>query len=174
MRFILDNILLTHETMEWAKQTGQPFIFLKLDFSKAYDMVDWTFLFQALGLLSGFIKMTKILFRDAIVCVKVNKVRSPSFKLERRVKQGCLLLSYLFLITAELLNSMVAKGIEGERIKGITMPSGRNQQVIAQFVDDTSFTLLDKEVPMRNLFQTLNDFCVAFDLILNLMKSCSY
>jgi hypothetical protein len=44
MRFILDNILLTSETMVWVEQTGQPFIFLKLDFSKAYDMVDWGFL----------------------------------------------------------------------------------------------------------------------------------
>ena len=40
MRIILNNILLTHEMMEWTEQIGQPFIFLKLDFSKAYDIVD--------------------------------------------------------------------------------------------------------------------------------------
>ena len=68
MRFILDNILLTHEIMEWAKYTGQPLIFLKLDFSKAYYMVDWSFLFQtmgAIGIPQGFIHMTKILFCNA-------------------------------------------------------------------------------------------------------------
>lgn len=39
-RFILDNIMLTHETIDWARHSHQPLIFLKLDFSKAYDKVD--------------------------------------------------------------------------------------------------------------------------------------
>jgi hypothetical protein len=47
MRFILDNILMTQETLEWADYSNQPLLFLKLDFSKAYDMVDLQFLFGA-------------------------------------------------------------------------------------------------------------------------------
>ena len=39
-RHILDNILLTHETLSWAKKSKQDTIFLKLDFSKAFDRVD--------------------------------------------------------------------------------------------------------------------------------------
>jgi hypothetical protein len=35
LRFILDNILLTHETIDWAEHSGQLLVFLKLDFSKA-------------------------------------------------------------------------------------------------------------------------------------------
>lgn len=38
LMFILDNILLTHKTIDWADHTGQPLIFLKLDFSKAYGL----------------------------------------------------------------------------------------------------------------------------------------
>ena len=41
LRFILDNLLTTQEIMAWAESSNQPLIFLKLDFSKAYDMVDW-------------------------------------------------------------------------------------------------------------------------------------
>jgi hypothetical protein len=40
LRVILDNILLTQEMMSWAKQSRQSLLFLKLDFSKAYDMVE--------------------------------------------------------------------------------------------------------------------------------------
>lgn len=35
MRYILDNIFLTHETIDFAKCSRQPLLFLKLDFSKA-------------------------------------------------------------------------------------------------------------------------------------------
>lgn len=48
LRFILDNIVLTQETLHWAKVFRQPTVFLKLDFSKAYDKVSWVFLFQAM------------------------------------------------------------------------------------------------------------------------------
>lgn len=47
-RFILDNILLTHETLAWAKKSRQDTIFLKLDFSKAFHRVDWSFLFNTM------------------------------------------------------------------------------------------------------------------------------
>lgn len=39
--FILDNILLTHVTLSWNKNTKENTIFLELDFSKAYDQVNW-------------------------------------------------------------------------------------------------------------------------------------
>ena len=39
LRFILDNIVLTQETLHWAKTSKQHSIFFKLDFSKAYDKV---------------------------------------------------------------------------------------------------------------------------------------
>lgn len=39
LRFILDNIVLTQETLHWAKALKQHTVFLKLDFSKAYDKV---------------------------------------------------------------------------------------------------------------------------------------
>jgi hypothetical protein len=48
IRFILDNIFLTYETIAYAKQTHQPLLFLKLDFSNAYDKVDLKFLFATL------------------------------------------------------------------------------------------------------------------------------
>ena len=40
LRFILNNILLTHKSIQWAKESQQESIFLKLDFSKGYDRVD--------------------------------------------------------------------------------------------------------------------------------------
>ncbi len=64
-RFILNNILLTHETIAWAKKSKQPLVFLKLDFSDAYDKVDWNFLFDYMDKFKipiEFVKMMKVLF----------------------------------------------------------------------------------------------------------------
>ena len=176
MRFILDNILLTSKTMAWAEQTSQPFIFLKLDFSKAYYMVDWGFLLRAMadfGIPKEFIAWTKLLFRDASASVKINGSSSPAFAIERGVRQGCLLAPYLFLLVAEVLNAMVKRGMEQGQVKGVKLPGDR-EQVTAQYADDTSFTLAGEEVPVRNLIRILNTFCLASGLVLNWQKSSAY
>lgn len=38
-RFILGNLILARETCNWAQQTGQNMILIKLDFDKAYDRI---------------------------------------------------------------------------------------------------------------------------------------
>ena len=55
LRFILDNILLTHESSQWAKESCQDSIFLKLNLTKAYIE---SFMFQAmekLGMPNSFV-----------------------------------------------------------------------------------------------------------------------
>ena len=84
-RFILDNILLTHETLSWAKKSRQDTIFLKLDFSKAFDRVDWLFLLQIMskmGFPQSFINMVRLTLRDAAAAINVNGFISPSFQIE--------------------------------------------------------------------------------------------
>jgi hypothetical protein len=108
--FILDNILLTQETLAWADQSKQDFLFLKLDFSKAYDMVDWSFLFEALckmGFPGEFTRIVKLLFQEAEACIKVNGSLSDSFKIKMEVRQGCPIAPYLFILIANVVNMMV-------------------------------------------------------------------
>jgi hypothetical protein len=38
MKYILDNILLMQETINWVQRSNQTLVFLKLDFVKAYDV----------------------------------------------------------------------------------------------------------------------------------------
>jgi hypothetical protein len=45
LRFILDNVMVQHETIAWARESHQDFMMLKLDFTKAYDVVSCRFLF---------------------------------------------------------------------------------------------------------------------------------
>lgn len=141
LRFILDNIILTHETIGWAKFSKQALIFLKLDFTKAFDMVDWAFLSRTMAVMGFprvFISMSEMLFQKTQTAVKVNGTHFVAFPIGRGVRQGCPFAPYLFIIIAEVLNTMVKNGVEGGSIKGITLRGGSRQQVIAQFADDSS------------------------------------
>jgi hypothetical protein len=129
---------------------------------------------KELGFPEGFIDMVKLLFHKASACVKINCSQSTSFKIKRGVSQGCPLAPYFFLIVAEVLNSMIKIGVVEERIKGITLPVEGRQQVLAQYADDTSLTLLGEERPTREAIYTIQTFCMGCGLVLNWDKSCAY
>ena len=110
MRFIFNNLLLIQETLAWTKYSKQHLIFLKLGFSKAYNMVDWSFMFQAMsaiGFPTKFNNMVKFLFQDATTTINISGLPSPAFQIKCGVKQWCLLAPYLFIIVFEVLNAMV-------------------------------------------------------------------
>ena len=81
MRYILNNIFLTQETILYIKQTNQLLLFLKLNFSKAYNKVNLRFLFQALhflGFPQTFCDMVRFLFLHAAARVSMNgKATAP-------------------------------------------------------------------------------------------------
>jgi hypothetical protein len=105
--YILDNIVLTQETINWAKTSNQPLVLLKLDFAKAYDRVSWRFPFKAmevLGFDDRFIRMTKLLFSGASASVCLNGAPTKLFDISRGVRQGCPLAPYLFLVLGEIMS----------------------------------------------------------------------
>jgi len=97
-RHILGNILLQYKTVEWAKTSNQDLIFLKLDFTKAYDVVSWDFLYTVMmkmGIPDSFIDLTKMLLQDASASVILNGKATASFPIQRGVRQGCPLAPWL-------------------------------------------------------------------------------
>jgi hypothetical protein len=59
------------EAMEWAKETSQQALFLKIDFDKAYDWIDWTFItdmLTCLGFGSQCVGMVSTFFLCLYIC----------------------------------------------------------------------------------------------------------
>jgi hypothetical protein len=48
-RSILDNTFLAQEAKDWVEESNQDLILLLLDFEKAFDKIEWSFLFEALA-----------------------------------------------------------------------------------------------------------------------------
>ena len=85
---------------------------ISIDQTKAFDRVDWDFLFQTLKRFNfgpQFIQWIQILYTEVKSCVKVNNFISETFKLEKGVCQGCPLSPLLYVLVAEVLAYMIGE-----------------------------------------------------------------
>jgi hypothetical protein len=73
-RKILDNNFLAQESLEWVVESGQDLVLVLFDFKKAFDKIEWGFLFLALSKLGFNPKWIRVssLYRLASSAVKVN------------------------------------------------------------------------------------------------------
>ena len=89
LRFLPGNIILTHETMHWARTSRQYPFFYKI-FFKAYDKVSWRFPFHAMQTILMNEKISgsvKLLFGNALA-VNLNGSPCNNFKVQRGVRQN--------------------------------------------------------------------------------------
>ncbi len=98
--------------------------------------------------------MVKLLFQDARCSSHVpNQKRG-----ETRLPIG----SYLFLIMDEVLNIMIKQGKTRGEIHGIKIPSGVKEQIISQYADNTSMSLVGEEDNIDKMVDLLNTFlCIS-------------
>ena len=96
--------------------------------------------------ISGkFIKWVRLFFANASATVNLNGCPGSNFKVERGVRQGCPIASYLFFIVEEALTRIIKRAVAKGRLRGITLPGGKKQQSISQYVDNSSFMVIGEK-----------------------------
>jgi hypothetical protein len=79
-----------------------------------------------------------------------------------------------FLIVGEALNAKIYEEQRLGRIEGIHLPMSNRRQIIAQYADDTSFTLKGFWKGMIWLSQLLDLFSIAFGIQINHAKFVAF
>jgi hypothetical protein len=105
-RFIGEGLRTIAETMDYTKRKQIEAYAIAVDFEKAFDSIDWNYLWEALAsynIPSIFIDMMKLLYNDIESCVTNNGTSTPYFKITRGVRQGDPIAAYLFTLAIELL-----------------------------------------------------------------------
>uniref|UniRef100_A0A8C4S006 Reverse transcriptase domain-containing protein n=1 Tax=Erpetoichthys calabaricus TaxID=27687 RepID=A0A8C4S006_ERPCA len=150
-------------------KSNTPEILLSLDTEKAFDKIEWNYLFTALekfGFGPNICAWIKLLYTNPEASVCINNICSDYFKLERGTRQGCPLSPLLFAIAIEPLavhcrNSYQIKGIVREGL----------EQKISQYEDDMVLYISDPENTVPAVLTALTEFQKISGLKINLNKS---
>jgi hypothetical protein len=174
-RFLMDGVLVVNEVVDLAKKSGKSCLIFKVDFEKAYDSVEWSFLDYMLGRF-GFCDKWREWIRACVfagnMSVLVNGCATEEINIQRGLKQGDPLAPFLFLLVAEGLGGLMKKAVEQNRFKGFEV--GRNGVIVSHlhYADDT---LCIGEASIENLW-TLKAILRSFELVsglkVNFSKSC--
>jgi hypothetical protein len=112
---------------------------IKLDMSKAYDRVEWTFLepvIRKLGFAEQWIALIMRCVTSVCYQVLINGTPYGNIKPTRGIRQGDPLSPYLFLFCAEGLSSLLWKAKREKKITGVPIVAKGIKLSHILFADD--------------------------------------
>jgi hypothetical protein len=155
--------------MNYLEKNELPGMLLCLDFEKAFDSLDWDFMFKVLGAFGfgeGFCKWIETLYRNIKSTVIVNGKTTKWFDVGRGCRQGDPISPYLFVLAVEVMAIMIR---ENKDITGITTSNKENK--ISQFADDTQLFNNGDRRSFEASMQTIDKFGKTSGLFLNADKT---
>ena len=144
-RFIGNSARCIIDVIEYCKKFNEDGILMCLDFEKAFDSLEWNFLFKTLKKFNfgdKFINWMKLLYNKPVMMFKNNGFISRKIYPTRGVRQGCPVSALLFIIAVEIL---AVKLRNSRDIKGIAIRRTKKCIKLKQYADDTTLVLRNFE-----------------------------
>lgn len=142
---------------------------ISLDAEKAFDRVEWEYLFGVLkkfGFGKTFIAWTRLLYSSPQACVQTNYSRSNFFPLSRGTRQGCPLSPLLFAIVIEPLSIALKSALSFQGVR-----RGGVEHRVSLYADDLLVYVSDPEASAPVIVSLLDDFGAFSGYKLNFRKS---
>ncbi|XP_057452127.1 uncharacterized protein LOC130743933 [Lotus japonicus] len=142
-RIITDNALIAYECFHFMKKRTNGrngTMALKLDMSKAYDRIEWSFLssvMTSMGFPHNWVNLIMSCVSTVSFSIMLNGNPQENFVPNRGLRQGDPLSPYLFILCGEVFSALINRSIASKALSGIKI--ARNAPVISHllFVDDS-------------------------------------
>ena len=151
------------------KKHNKAGILLLIDFTKAFDSLEWSFLDKTLEHFcfgENIRKWVKLFYNKIQSCIINNGNCSERFDLGRGVRQGDPLSPYLFILATEILTNTI---YNTQEIKGINIDD--TEYILSQLADDITLLLEPDELSFKTCLNLLDDFSSISGLEINFLKT---
>lgn len=155
-RYASNNMRRLFQVMYEAETSRCPAIAVSLDAEKAFDRVEWKYLFYTLpkyGFGPMIMDWIRALYHKPVASVRTNGIKSNPFQLYRSTRQGCNVSPLIFILALEPLACAIRAQ---EEIHGITVCDYEYKANL--FADDILLTLSNPTHSIPHVLQLIDSF----------------
>ena len=141
-RSIFDAVRTVDDILDYTRYKKMSGILVPIDFEKAFDSLDHTYLFKVLNAFNfgpSFIRWIRVLYSNISSCIINNGFTSNYFAVGRGVRQGDPLSPLLFILGLEILACSIRKN---DKIQGIQIDNCEIKLTL--FADDLTCFLCNR------------------------------
>ena len=152
-----------------CRNDRDPIVAFSLDAEKAFDKVEFAFLFHTLekfGFGPSFMQWLQLVYTEPMATVITNGVMSPSFKLSRGTRQGSPLSLLIFALFLEPLAIALR---ESKDIKGVEM--GHEVHKLFLYADDILLITSNPNTAVSKISSIIDMFSEISGYTINWTKS---
>ena len=146
-RYIGQNKRILNDLIKYSDTKNLSGILLFIDFEKAFDYIEWSFIKKSLDVFNfrpSISRWLSILYNNIETAVMNAGFMTNYFEVSRGVRQGCPMSPFLFILSAELLALRIR---QEPTSRDIHLPNHQKAK-ISYFANDT--TLISKDTNSQN------------------------
>lgn len=175
-RCILKNVALAEELIFSINNGKLPGYILKVDFAKAFDHVDWDFLFNLLkvrGFGNRWVGWIKSIMYSSKANILINGSSNGYIRYNRGLQQGDPLSPLLFILVTNVLSAMFTHALKSRVLVGIPFGNLESQYNL-HYVNDLLILTMGGLDDLRIVKMLLMIFEGMIGLETNFSKTCFF